>query len=427
MEYHKYQNVAYQLHTIKTDKFKTVTIKINFKRKLEKKDITYRNLLADVLVESSLKYPSRRELEIKTEELYNLILKSNTYLSGNYMIMSFDCVFLNEAYTEKGMLKESLEFFMDSLFHPNAIKNSFEKTNFLFMKNALEEQLSTLEDSYGRYARYRLLEEMDKKALFSLRSIGYLEDLKEINETNLYSYYESVLSSDLIDIFVIGNIDPEQIQQLFLELFPINTLKKPSSSHYVTPSKPRKLTKTVREQKDINQSHLLVGCKIDLLTEMELKYVMNVYNFILGGGTDSKLFQNVREKNSLCYSIHSTFEPTSHLLIIKAGIDSKSYKKAVSLIKKELSNMQKGDFNEADIEKAKITYLSAFDELEDSPNSIISTYISHEYLDYDMLETRKQKINEVTKQMVVEVAKKVHADTIYLLEGGELHEKNEDE
>lgn len=427
MEYHKYENVAYHLHTIKTNKFKTVTIKINFKRKLEKKDITYRNLLTDVLLESSLKYPSRRELEIKTEDLYNLILKSNTYLSGNYMILSFDCIFLNEAYTEKGMLQESLEFLMEFLFHPNANNRKFEKTNFLIAKKALQENLETLEDSYGRYAMYRLLEEMDSKAPFSLRSIGYLEDLEEIDESNLYTYYESVLNSDLIDIFVIGNIDSEKIREIFLKTFPINTLKKPSQSHYLEPSKYRRRPKTTKEKKDINQSHLLLGCKLEALTEMEKKYVMNVYNFILGGGADSKLFQNVREKNSLCYSIHSTYQPTSNLLIIKAGIDASSYKKAVLLIKKELNAMEKGEFDDSDIEKAKITYLSAFDELEDSPGSIVSTYVSSEYLGYDTLDIRKQKIKEVTKQMVLDVAKKVHIDTIYMLEGGSLDETNENE
>lgn len=427
MDYQRRENAAYHLHTIKTDQFKTVTVKINFKRKLEKKDITYRNLLSEVLLQSSKKYPSRRELEIRTEELYNLILKSNTYISGNYMILSFDCIFLNEAYTEKGMQKDSLEFLMDFLFHPNADQKSFEKTNFRIAKNALKEELETQEDNHGRYALYRLLEEIDDKASYALKPIGYLEDLEEINETNLFSYYESVLNSDLIDIFVIGNIDPEKVKDLFHTMFPINTLKKPSMSHYLEPTKPRRKVKSTKEQKDINQSHLLVGCKLDLLTEMERKYVMNIYNFILGGGPDSKLFQNVREKNSLCYSIHSTYQPTSNLLVIKAGIDASSYKKAVSLIKKELGNMEKGHFDESDLEKAKVTYLSAFDELEDAPGSIISTYVSHEYLEYDMLEERKEKIQEVTKEMVVQISKKVHIDTIYLLEGGTLDEANETE
>lgn len=427
MEYRKYENVAYHLHTIKTDKFKTVTVKVNFKRKVSKKDITFRNLLADVLLESSSTYPSRRALEIKTEDLYNLILKSNTFLSGNYMVLSFDCVFLNETYTEKGMLKESLAFLMDFLFHPNINGRSFEQSNFMIAKNALKQQLESIEDSYGRYAMTRMLEEMDKKATFALRPYGYLEDLEEIDETNLYTYYESVLNSDLIDVFVIGNVDSEKIKELFLEMFPINTLKRPSMSHYLDVSKARRRIKTVKEQKDINQSHLLLGCKLDALTDMEKKYVMNIYNFILGGGPDSKLFQNVREKNSLCYSIHSNFQPLNNLLIIKAGIDACSYKKAVALIKKELQNMEKGLFDESEVEKAKITYLSAFDELEDSPGSIISTYVSHEYLGYDMLEERKKKIREVTKEMVMEVAKKVHADTIYLLEGGSIDEANENE
>lgn len=427
MEYQKYENAAYHLHTIKTNKFKTITIKINFKRKIEKKDITYRNLLSEVLLESSHKYPSRREVEIKMEDLYNLLIKSSTYVSGNYMVLGFDCIFLNEAYTEKGMLESSLEFLMEFLFHPNAHNKSFEKTNFMIAKNAIQEELETLEDNYGRYAMYRLLEEMNQKAPYAIRSIGYLEDLEEIDEKRLYSYYETVLNSDLIDIFVIGNIDSEKIKDLFLRLFPVNTLKKPSLSHYLKPDKAKRKIKTVKEEKDINQSHLLIGCKIDALTEMEKKYVMNVYNFILGGGTDSKLFQNVREKNSLCYSVHSTYQPTSNLLVIKAGIDASSYKKAVSLIKKEFVNMEKGCFDESDIEKAKITYLSAFDELEDSPGSIISTYVSHEYLNYDMLEERKRKIEEVTKDMVMKVAKKVHADTIYLLEGGEKNGAKENE
>jgi len=274
---------------------------------------------------------------------------------------------------------------------------------------------------------FRLLEEMDNKAPYSLRSIGYLEDLEQIDEERLYTYYESILNSDLIDIFIIGNIDSNKIKDLLVKNFIINTLKKPSESHYLLPSKTRRIIKTVKERKDINQSHLVIGCKLDELTEMEKKYVMNIYNFILGGGTDSKLFTNVREKNSLCYSVHSTYQPVANLLIIKAGIDSRSYKKAVSLIKKELSNMQKGLFDESDIEKAKVTYLSAFDELEDSPSSIIGTYAAGEYLGYDCLEERKKKILEVTKDMVVAVSKKVHMDTIYLLEGGNIDATDEDE
>ena len=240
----------------------------------------------------------------------------------------------------------------------------------------------------------------------------------------LYKYYESILNSDILDIFVIGDVNERHIKKVIENNFSnIKTFKKPSESHFITPKRHRLIPKVVREEQKINQSKLVLGYKIDKMTNFELRYVLTVYSYILGGGPDSKLFKTVREENSLCYYISSVAQPLNSLMTIRAGINKKDFRKTVSLIKKETMNMRKGKFNDDDIIKAKITYINSLKELEDSQDSLISLYAGIEYLGSDNLSDRLKKINKVTKEDVIKLASKIHLDTVYLLEG----EDNEEE
>ena len=131
MQYKKIQRKGYNLHVIKTDRFKHVQMRFNLKRPIKKAEITIRNILNDILINTTKKYPTIRDIEIKTEDLYNFGAGSNCYKSGNYSIMSFSCNFLNEKYTEKGMLEQSISFFLDLIFDPNVENNAFATNPFL--------------------------------------------------------------------------------------------------------------------------------------------------------------------------------------------------------------------------------------------------------------------------------------------------------
>ena len=144
---------------------------------------------------------------------------------------------------------------------------------------------------------------------------------------------------------------------------------------------------------------------------------MNVVSYILGGGPDSKLFKEVRENNSLCYSITSRSMPLNNALYITAGISANDFKKAVSLIKKNVKSMEKGEFESDDIMKAKVTYMNSIKELEDNPQNLLSMYTGMEYLGSDDISNRIKKISKVTKKDVMRLASKLHLDVIYLLKG----------
>lgn len=421
MNYKKFSNNAYNLHLISTNKFKTIMIKINFKKKVQKEDITYRNLLTKVLFQSNQNFENRKELEIATEELYNLSISCHNFISGNYIITSFNEMFLNEKYTEENMNKQSIQFILDIIFKPN-IKNK-EFAYFDISKRQVLDEIETLKDDTKRYSQLRLVQEMDKNNL-SFNPIGYKEDLDNITNVDLYKYYESMLKSDLVDIFIIGNINPEDIQKEIQDHFFINTIKKQGPKHFLEHSKFRNRPKTVKEKLDIEQAKLCIGFKLDKLTDFEKKYVMYIYTFILGGGPNSKLFKNVREKNSLCYNISCSHQPVSNIMIINAGINKEDYRKCLSLIKKELIKMNKGLFEEEDMEAAKITYINSLKDIEDYEPSILKIFESSEYLQFDLLDERASSIQNVTKEDIINISKKIHLDTIYLLEGGE-HEKKE--
>ena len=417
MEYIKIDKQAYKIHFIKTDKFKKVKIRINFKEKTTKEKVVYRNMLSLVLLEATKKFNTRRLLDIECENLYNIGVGAGTSNSGNYHLLRFNTTFLNEKYTEKGMMEESFKFFLEFIFNPNVIDGKFESQTFNNAKNILKEDIESYADNPGRFAFSRIYEIMCPNSVIKYRSTGYIEDLEKVTEENLYEYYKELLTNNEIDIFIIGNIDVKQMEKIIADNFNIDSIKHEQLSHIVKQDDFRTEPRVIKENKNINQSILILGSKLKDITEFERKYVLVLYNYILGGSADSKLFKEVREKNSLCYSISSTHSGIANLEFISAGIDKENYDKAVDLIKAEIKNMEDGNFTEEDINQAKITFLASLKEIEDNANGIINIYEAHEYLDYDLLEERAKEIEKVTKEDIINVSKKMYLDTIYLLEG----------
>lgn len=414
--YSNCSNKAYNLHIIRTDKFKTVSVRINFKKLLEKKDITYRNLLGKILLNSNNTYKTKRDLDIETENLYGIGIGCSNSLMGNYIVTSFNSNFLNEKYTEGNMNKTSIEFLLSLIFDPNIENNKFK--DFDLAKRLVTDEIDSLKDNTKRYSLQRMFEILGKDTPLEYNSIGYKEDL---DPDNLYEYYKKMLKSDLIDIFVIGDVNEEEIVEIFNKNFNVNTIKRPGISHFVTQNI-TKLSK-VKETLPIEQTNLNIGFKIKGLTDFEKQYVLYIYSFILGGSPNSKLFRTVREKNSLCYSINATFKAIYNILYITVGTNKDDVKKCLSLIKKEFNKMGKGDFTDNDIESAKITYINSLKDIEDYQASILRMYESNIYFNYDLLDERIENISKVTKEDIINLHKKINMDTIFVLEG-ENNEEN---
>lgn len=424
MQYKKIEGMAYNLHLIKTDKFKNVMVKINFKNKITKSDIINRRLISDILLESNSIYNTRRLLGIKTEDLYNLNISENVTLSGNVIVTSFTITFLNDKYAEEGLLNDAIKFLCDVIFKPKVDDEKFDSKALELAKKRSREDIESIKENPREYTIEKVYEIMGKNTPLSYSTYGTLEELEQVDAHNLYLSYLSMLKNDNIDIFVIGDINYDNVTKVFKEQFDINTKKREQYSHYVEHDKIRSRFITKKESRENNQSILILGYKLNKLTDYERQYVLPIYSYILGGGPDSRLFKNVREKNSICYSISSQIRVVSNIMLISAGINAKDYNKAVKLIKKEVQNMSSGEFDESDIEKAKLTYLTAYKEVNDSMWSIISDYINHEYLNTDLIEVKEKEIMKVTKKDIMNVISKIHPDLVFFLEGTKNNEED---
>ena len=415
MNYEKVDMGSYQLHIIKTKKFKTITVEVNFRREVKKEEITIRNLLKTVMLSTTQNYKTERELIKETETLYDLKLVSANTRIGNYSNLSFKIRFLNEKYTEKNMNEYSIVFLLDILFRPNVINNEFNEEELKKAKNKLEKNIKNLKDNKLKYTLIKLLETTKNKS-YSYNSYGYLEDIKKINTKNLYEYYNSMLKDDYIDIFVVGDVDSAQIKKIFKEQFKANTFKKDKKNILVEELIPRKRIKKVVENDDANQSQLTLLCSLNKLTDFERKYVLLVYNEMLGGSSNSLLFDTIREKNSYAYYVNSTAKAYDNIIMIYSGIESCNANNVLKLIKKTFQNIEKGKFDNKILESSKETIIASIKASTDSPAGIINTYYARVLVNSADFEERIENIKKVSKEDIMNISKKITLNTMYLLE-----------
>lgn len=407
---------AYSLHLIKTKKFKTITIDVDFYREIKKEEITKRNLLKMLLLDSSKNYKTERDLIIESEELYDIKVSSSISRIGKFSNLSFQTKFLNEKYTEKDMNKESIIFFLDLIFNPNIKDNEF--LNIDKQKNKLKQEILSIKDNKIKYSVLKIMEKMKDKE-YSYNTFGYIEDLDKINGKNLYEYYESVLKEDQIDIFVLGDFDTNNIKEIFKEYFKITTFKKENKNLLIEELPSRKRLVRYREYDKVSQAQLIVLCNLNNLTDYERRYVIKLYNELLGGSSNSILFDTVREKNSYCYYINSSVKAYDNILLINSGVEGKNIDKCIKLIKKCLKDIKDGKIKDEDIEASKNTIISGIKSSSDNPIGVINTYFSKVLVGSDDKEERIQKFTSITKEDIVKVSKKVSLHTILTLENKE--------
>ncbi len=408
-----------KLHLLKTKKFRTINVKIILKDELKKEDITKRNFLTDYLTLTTKKYKTKRELALKTQELYSLYIGAYNTRLGNYLVTRFNLSFLDPKYTEEKMLDESIALLHEVIFEPNVKNGMFQEDLFKIIKKDLKTEIETVKENPKLYANIKMLENLGPGKSYSYHGFGYLEDLEALTPKSLYEYYQEFLTKNAVDIYVCGDFDDDKVIKLVKEQLDFKTIKKEKGSIYIKPEKPRRKIQEIIEESNFSQSKLAIGCKLGELSDFRFKYALNIYNMILGGGFNSKFMQEIREKNSLAYYINSIVNKADSIMIIQSGISYKNYHQVVSSVKEIMKKMAKGEITDEEIENAKVEYISILDESYDDMENIIESNVVKDLMNLDDFVVRRQKAQEVTKEDIIEVAKKMTIDTIYLLKGAQ--------
>ena len=405
-----------RLHKIKTNKYKTNLMSVFLTSKLSKEDITKKALILTVLRRGTNNLKTQEEINKKLEELYGASFDCGIDKLGDKHVLKFYVESLNEQYLyqKEDILNKSLNILFDIVFNPLLENGSFRQEYIDEEKQNLRIIIDGQKDNKVAYATQRCIEEMYKDKPYGLYKYGYVDDLEKIDNKNLYEAYLNLIKTCKIDIFVSGDFDDKILEEKIksnkqiskLEARKIEYLEQESESSNTQEEN------VVKENMQISQGKLNIG--LDVLSDN--KSAVSVYNAVLGGGANSKLFQNVREKASLAYSAGSIYIKPKNKIIIKTGIEHKNYEKALQIIKEQIDDMKNGKFSDEDILHAKELIIASFKAMQDEQDSEISFYFGREIQKESKdIDEQIKEISEVTKQDIVDVANQIKINTIFFL------------
>lgn len=404
-------------HIIPTKKFKTVNFVMKCKAPLDRSTITKRALLPFILQKGTKSYPSEKKLMNRLDELYGASLYIEGAKKGNNHIISFRLEVANENYlpTETPILQQAISLFQEIIFSPRIENSRFIETVVEREKQTLENKIKAIFDNKLVYANNRLIEEMCNNERFQIHKDGYIEDLPKINGQNLFEYYQQLLKEDRMDLYVLGDFDIKNMENLLIDSFSRES-EQPELTNTVNETPIITELKEVKETQPVQQAKLHIGYRTNCTYKDDDYFALQVFNGIFGGFPSSKLFVNVREKHSLAYYAASRIESHKGLLIVYSGIAPEDEKKAREIIDLQLEAMKKGDFTEEQVNSTKELIISELKETLDSsygiPELLYQQVIGekevppHQYM---------ERINKVTKEDVVKIANKITPDTVFLL------------
>ena len=320
------------------------------------------------------------------------------------------------------MLEEGVELLKDVILKPLVIDGGFKEQVVEIEKRLLKEYIESIYDDKVSYALQKLVENMCEGETFSINSIGYVDDLEQINGQTLMETYEQMLNENQVNITVVGDIDHDKVYEIFKNHF---DFAHRSVNLQVVDHQDKEIeeVKVVKEEQDISQGKLNIGYRTHTRIGDEDYLPLLVFNGMFGGYAHSKLFMNVREKASLCYYCASRLDNYKGVMYVYSGIESQNYEKALKIIDEHLKDTVAGNFIDKEIDLGKKSLINSKLESMDQASGMMAHEALNKLLPTPLtVEEWVNQVNLVTAEQIVSVAKKIKEDTIFFLTGKEVTE-----
>ena len=407
------------LRVCRDTRFKQGCLSFQLVRQMHKEEAAMNALLPAVLLRGTVSCPDLRSITEHLDELYGASISPLVRRVGDYQTTGVYCGFMDDRFALPGdqvlrpMLAFLEEVLLDSPLEDGVFLSSFVESE---KKNLISTIESELNDKRA-YAMGKLLKTMCRADTFGLPRLGEAEDVAKITPRRLYSHYRSILRTSPIEIFYVGSAEGWQVAQMLMPLLG----KLDRSCAALAPQTPFQPCEgsDVAETMDVSQGKLCMGFTVPITNRDPEFAAMQVMNVIFGSGMTSKLFMNVREKLSLCYSIGSGYYGTKGILVVNAGIDFDKEQLTRDEVLRQLAICQEGGISEKELKAAKEALLSSLRGTHDSPGAIEGFYATAALSGLAFTHSQYMTAVEmVTVEDVVACAKRLQLHTTYFLKGG---------
>jgi len=402
---------------IKDDRFKRGRINATLNVPLDKKTAAANALLSCVLTRSCKKYPDFTSLNRKLDELYGAALYPSVSKYGDFQTVTLSVSGLDDRYAldGKSISSEITELLCSILFEPNITNGHFLEEDFQQEKRQLIENIDAEFNDKRSYAIRRCIEIMCRDELFSISRFGSREDVAALTQENIYKAWKSLLDNARAELCMLGSTPYEKALEGFKKYFDGKPRKMTGSTKIISDVGE---VKRIVETEEIVQSKLVMGFRSAYPKTVRERIANTLMSMILGGTPTSKLFQNVREKQSLCYYCSSNVNNNKGIMLIDSGVETDNIEKTESAVMEQITALVHGNVTDEELLSAKKAlknlYISTMDSLSAMHawymGSVLSSLVASPLEEAEI-------VDDITKEEVVELANKIKLDTVFSLIG----------
>ena len=406
------------LRCFRDHRFKQGCLSFQLIRPMAAAEAAKNALLPAVLLRGTKKHPSLRAITHRMDELYGASAAPLVRRVGDYQTVGIYCGFMDDRFALPGdqVLAPMLEFLTELLLDSPVENGGFLKT---FVESEKRNLIATIESELNdkrAYAMGKLLKIMCREDTFGLPRLGEAEQVAVIDEADLYRHYQSILRTSPIQIFYVGSAEPTQVAAMLRPL--LSRLERDSRELPAQTGFHACAGAEETETMEVAQGKLCMGFVTPITNRDKEFPAMQVLNTLFGAGMTSKLFMNVREKMSLCYSIGSGYYGTKGIMTVSAGIDFDKEALTRQEILRQLDICRNGGISQTELTAAKEALLSSLRATHDAPGAIEGYYATGALSGMAMTPAEYMTaVENVTMEQVVSAAQTVTLHTTYFLKG----------
>ena len=239
----------------------------------------------------------------------------------------------------------AIDLLSDIFLHPLLEVNDVEKERMVILQ-----EIKMVEDTPDDYIHDLFNRVFWKNHPLGLPICGTTENVQSFHREQIHQYFKKSYPPDRVIICAAGNLEHQemvaQVQKTFGQI--------PRANQSLRRSKPDSVSTTDIWKRDLEQVHICLGTR-GLPYNHSLRFASYVLNTILGGGMSSRLFQEIREKRGLAYSVYSYLPAyiDTGLFVVYAGTSEESYQEVIDLILKQFKRLTNENFKNGELETAK--------------------------------------------------------------------------
>lgn len=392
-------------------KFKTNALLGFFRVPLRRENATKLALLAEVLQKGTEKYPSVTAVAAAAEECYGALWQVQIIKKDGEAWLSFSME-VSKHVSEK----EVLDFLLQLMKYPKRTENLFPAETVERCKAILRRRLEAKGDDKIAFAAKRARELAAEGEGAGICADGYLEDLEKLTAADISSFYEEVLAHAPVCLYVCGDSDGRQMLKKWKgEL----SLQGKDLWEFGQTCRKQASCRKIAEKANMGQTRLVLAFDSGIHPWDRAFLSLRVLCEVLGGG-NGLLFQEIREKQGLCYDISMTCDTMTGLAFVQTGVAGKDAKYTASEICRILQNVADNGIKNNDFQDAVEQIRRKISDISDSQWKIMD-YVAEQEIIGTNLDSQQmlRRLADVAAEDVVKAAQKLSLRTMYALTGEE--------